>query len=102
VPDDPIVRMERNDAFHGTDLDALLARPGAERLLACGRATDFCVDATVRSACLRDLEVVVVADGHRAADRPHLAALEVMRHHAWVWSELLAAPPVRLAPAAEL
>jgi nicotinamidase-related amidase len=62
---------------------------GATRLLVTGCATDFCVDTTIRAAASRDYEVVVVADGHTTADRPHVDARSVMRHHNWVWENLI-------------
>ena len=59
------------------------------RLIITGCATDFCVDTTIRAAASRNFEVVVVEDGHTTADRPHVDALSVMRHHNWVWENLI-------------
>jgi hypothetical protein len=44
----------------------------------------------------------VVADGHTVSDRPHLEAVGVIRHHHWVWSNLLTQRSVKLASANEL
>ena len=60
-----------------------------------GCATDFCVDTTVRAAASRDYEVVVVEDGHTTADRPHVDAVSVIRHHNWLWQNLIH-PRVRI------
>ena len=54
-----------------------------------GWATDLCVDATVRSAVSNHHQVVVVTDAHTLSDRPHLDARSVIRHHHWVWSNLI-------------
>jgi len=54
-----------------------------------GWATDFCVDATVRSAVANHHNVVVVADGHTLSDRPHLDAVSGISHHNWIWSNLI-------------
>ncbi len=59
------------------------------RLLVTGCATDFCVDTTVRAAASRDYEIVVVEDGHTTADRPHVDAVSVIRHHNWLWQNLI-------------
>jgi nicotinamidase-related amidase len=99
---DRVVEKTLNDAFFGTTLDSELATLSPSRLLVAGWATDFCVDATVRSAAARGFRVVVVADGHTVSDRPHLAAADVITHHHWVWTNLIAAQPVTLVREAEL
>jgi nicotinamidase-related amidase len=86
---DPVVHKRACDAFYETALAETLRVRGATRLLVTGCATDFCVDTTIRAAASRDYEVVVVADGHTTADRPHVDALSVMRHHNWVWQNLI-------------
>ena len=67
-----------------------------------GWATDLCVDSTVRSAVSNHHNVVVVTDAHTLSDRPHLDAASVIRHHHWVWSNLITQKPVRLAATDEL
>src|SRR5260221_14164424 len=47
---DIVLPKTLNDAFAGTDLQAKLQQLAADRLLIAGWATDFCVDATLRSA----------------------------------------------------
>ena len=101
-PGDRIVHKTLNDAFFRTPLAAVLAELGAERLLVAGWATDFCVDATVRSAAALGFKVTVVADGHTVSDRPHLGAERVIEHHHWIWANLLSPEPVTIARAAEL
>jgi nicotinamidase-related amidase len=99
---DLVVEKTLNDAFAGTDLQATLMQIDPARLLIAGWATDFCVDATVRSAVSNNHNVVVVSDGHTLADRPHLDAKTVIRHHNWVWSNLITNRTIRIASAAEL
>jgi nicotinamidase-related amidase len=91
-----------NSAFAGTSLASDLSRLGAERVLITGWATDLCVDATVRSAAKLGFAVVVVEDAHTVSDRPHASASQIIEHHHWVWTQLFAQPPVRLAPASEV
>ena len=64
-------------------------------MLVTGCATDFCVDTTVRAAMSREYEVVVIADGHTTADRPHIEAVSLIRHHNWLWQDLIH-PKVRV------
>ncbi len=99
---DIVIEKTLNDPFAGTPLGETLARLAPDRVLVAGWATDFCVDATVRSAVSFDQHVVVVADGHTLSDRPHLDARAVIRHHHWVWSELITNRSVRLATADQL
>lgn len=99
---DLVIAKTLNDSFAGTALKALLDEIAPARVLIAGWATDFCVDATVRSAVANGYHVVPVADGHTLGDRPHLAAPEVIRHHNWVWGNLIAKGSVRVTAAAEL
>jgi nicotinamidase-related amidase len=97
-----VVEKTLNDPFAGTDLQAVLTELAPERVLIAGWATDFCVDATVRSTVSNNHNVVVASDAHTLADRPHLDATAVIRHHNWVWSNLITSRSLRLATAAEL
>jgi nicotinamidase-related amidase len=101
-PADIVVAKTLNDPFAGTTLQATLNSLAPDRVLIAGWATDFCVDATVRSAVSNNHHVVVVADGHTLSDRPHLDAPAVIRHHNWVWSNLLTKRSIRVATAAQL
>lgn len=101
-PDDMVVAKTLNDPFCGTDLKSILDGLSPDRLLVTGWATDFCVDSTVRSAVSNGHKVVVVADGHTVGDRPHLDARSVIRHHNWVWKNLIAARPVELVATDDL
>ena len=101
-PADVVVQKNLNDPFAGTDLQARLNKIAPDRVLIAGWATDFCVDATVRSAVSNHHHVVVVADGHTLSDRPHLDAVSVIRHHNWIWSNLITQRSIKLAGANEL
>jgi hypothetical protein len=43
-----------------------------------------------------------VSDAHTLSDRPHLDAPTVIRHHNWVWSDLLTNRSTRVATTDEL
>jgi nicotinamidase-related amidase len=101
-PSDLFVRKSLNDPFAGTDLAARLQAIAPDRILIAGWATDFCVDATVRSAVSHNYNVVVVTDAHTLNDRPHLDAASVIRHHHAIWSDLITRRSVRLAATDEL
>jgi nicotinamidase-related amidase len=94
--DDAVIDKTLNDPFVRTELQDILTRVAPDRVIVAGWATDSCVDSTVRSAISNDHHVVVVSDGHTVSDRPHLDAAAVIRHHHWVWSELLTNRSVRI------
>ena len=100
--DDLVVEKTLNDAFAGSTLHETLKRLAPDRVLICGWATDFCVDATVRAAVSHGYSVLVAADGHTVSDRPHLDARTIIRHHTWLWSNLITARSIRVAGAREL
>ena len=102
LPEDVILPTTLNDPFAGTDLQACLTEIRPDRVLITGWATDFCVDSTVRSTVAHQYDVVAVADGHTLSDRPHLDAASVIRHHHWVWRNLITPKPIRLATTDEL
>lgn len=99
---DLVVAKTLNDSFAGTELKARLDDIAPKRVLVAGWATDFCVDATVRSAVSHGYNVIAIGDGHTLSDRPHLPAPEVIRHHNWVWGGLIAKGSVRVAATADL
>jgi nicotinamidase-related amidase len=101
-PNDIVVRKTLNDPFAGTNLQAILQELAPSRVLVAGWATDLCVDATVRSAISHNHDVVVVSDGHTLNNRPHLDAPTVIRHHNWVWLNLISNRSIRVASAVEL
>jgi nicotinamidase-related amidase len=79
-PDDYFVLKPMHSAFFGTTLDTLLRHLGTRTLVVGGFAADMCVLFTAGDAHMRDLRLVVPADGvasNEAADRD--AALALMR-----------------------
>lgn len=101
-PGDRVIGKTLNDPFARTDLQSQLAALHPARVLVAGWATDLCVDATVRSAAALGFQVVAIADCHTVSDRPHLTAAQVIRHHHWVWANLIAPRPVAILPAGDV
>jgi nicotinamidase-related amidase len=88
-PRDLVIRKTTCDAFYGTVLEVKLRSRGIDTLLLTGYATDFCVDATLRSAASKDFAVIVIADAHTTSDNPVLKAEVVRRHHNWAWANAI-------------
>ncbi len=66
----------------GRDLESVIREIGADALIVCGLATDYCVRATALDAVRRGLRVTVLADAIKGVDlRPgdSAAAIEEMR-----------------------
>lgn len=101
-PGDVVIEKTLNDPFVRTSLQETLERIAPDRVLVVGWATDSCVDATIRSAISNDHHVVVASDGHTVSDRPHLDAATVIRHHHWVWSNLVTNRSVRIMTTSQL
>lgn len=61
-PKDYVVEKTRYDAFYNTDLEVLLRGLDLQTLIFTGIMTEICVESTIRSAVVRDFDVIVVSD----------------------------------------
>jgi nicotinamidase-related amidase len=86
--DDIIISKTANDSFYNTDLETVLKKIDITDLFITGCATDFCVNATVHSALIKNYNVFVVKDCHTTANRPHLSAEKVIQYHNWLWENM--------------
>jgi nicotinamidase-related amidase len=101
-PGDLTLRKTTCDAFYGTTLEAELRSRGITTLLLMGYATDFCVDATLRSAASKDFGIIVVADAHTTSDNRVLKAEVVREHHNWAWANAITKKGVTVLKAGEV
>jgi nicotinamidase-related amidase len=101
-PGDMVIRKTTCDAFYGTTLEAELKSRRIRTLLLMGYATDFCVDATLRSAASKDFGLIVVADAHTTSDNPVLKAQVVRQHHNWAWANAITKKGMTVLPASEV
>jgi nicotinamidase-related amidase len=85
---DLFISKTANDSFYNTTLRDSLIRSGIEDIVITGCATDFCVDATVKSALINDFSITVIADGHTTADRTNITAKQLIDHYNWIWQEM--------------
>lgn len=100
---DEHVRKTTPDSFLRTDLEARLRAAGADRLVVCGYASEFCVDTTVRRAAGLGFPVVLAADAHTTHDKPHASAAQIRAHHNATLPEVTSfGPPITAVPAAEI
>ena len=101
-PGELVIRKTTCDAFYSTPPEAELRSRGITTLVLMGYATDFCMDATLRSAASKDYSVIVVADAHTTSDNPVLKADVVRRHHNWAWANAITRRGVSIIKASEV
>jgi nicotinamidase-related amidase len=85
---DLYIEKEANDSFYRTNLSKLLENHKVDHLYITGLATDFCVNATVHSALVKDFNLTIVKDCHTTADRPSMKAEANINFHNWLWGSL--------------
>ena len=101
--DDILMSKSTCDCFAGTELAMSIPPEAIGRLIVSGFATEFCVDTTVRSAAVKGYDVWAPEDGHTTADRPHLAAEMMIKHHNYIWGGFIGSRgPIRTTRMAEL
>lgn len=81
-PQDYVLTKRRYSAFFGTELELILRNLGVRTLMVTGVATNVCVETTVRDACMRDFDAVVVKECVAAySEQAHQAALDNVERH---------------------
>lgn len=74
-----VLRKSRYSAFVGTNLEGILRRKRAQRILITGVATHLCCETTARDAFMRDFDVFFVVDATASKSEDlHLAALRTL------------------------
>ena len=79
-PGDVVIEKEASDAFYATSLEETLRKLRVDTVLVCGMATEYCVDATCRSALSHGFDVLLLSDCHTTGDSG-LSARQVIDHH---------------------
>lgn len=84
---DKVIAKRSCDSFRDTSLKATLDQLGVKGIVVGGYATDYCVDATVKTAAAQmGLKTTVLRDAHTCPDRRHLPAASIVLHHNIVWN----------------
>jgi len=75
-PDDIVIRKNRYNAFHGTDLEEILKENRIRDVVISGVMTNLCCETTARDAFVRDYRVWFVADATgTVSEEMHFASL---------------------------
>jgi len=97
------LRKTTPDAFHRTELQALLAAHGVEELIVCGMHSEFCVDTSSRRALALGFPVRLVGDAHTSEGNAALSAAQVIAHHNLTLANISSfGPRVRVVAARDL
>jgi ureidoacrylate peracid hydrolase len=81
-PQDAVVAKRRFDAFYQTDLELLLRCWGVKTLVFGGVVADVCVETSLRSAYVRDFDVVLAAECTAAwSDRDMRQTVRAVESH---------------------
>ena len=86
--DDLVISKTANDSFYQTSLKDVLIKLNVNEIVITGSATDFCIDASIKSALINDFDITVIADAHTTTGSPHVSAKQLIDHYNWVWKEM--------------
>lgn len=77
---DRTLEKTASDAFYATGLESLLRSLEVDTIAIAGMMTEYCVDATARSALSHDFDVLLLSDCHTTGDST-LPAEQIVAHH---------------------
>ena len=76
-----VIRKRASDSFYETSLEEELKAHNIRHLVVVGCRTQYCVDATCRSAVSRGYDVTLARDAHMTVDTETLKASQIIAHH---------------------
>ncbi len=76
-----VIRKRASDSFYETSLEEELKARDIKHLVVVGCRTQYCVDATCRSAVSRGYDVTLARDAHMTVDTETLKASQIIAHH---------------------
>lgn len=87
VKGEKIVEKFFNSAFHKTDLHHYLKGQKIENIMLVGMQTEFCIDATLRSAFDLEYKVLIPKDTNTTFDNAYLPAAQLLSYyHDMIWN----------------
>jgi nicotinamidase-related amidase len=90
-PKDVVIQKTATDGFYRSGLEEVLR--DVDTIVLAGVGTDYCVDATVRSAVSHGFDVVLVEDGHSTAangdPEAGLTAEQIVKRHNRILSAMI-------------
>jgi nicotinamidase-related amidase len=77
---DLVIEKRASDAFYETPLAEELNKKGVSTVVCCGMQSEYCVAATCTSALSKDLDAVLLSDGHTTGGSDS-SAQSIIDHH---------------------
>ena len=87
TPADLVLGKTASDGFYQTELGQTLEDLGATTIVVCGLQTEFCVDATCRSALSHGFDVILASGAHTTGNAV-LEADQTIAHHEYALANL--------------
>jgi|SRR5664279_3055990 len=97
LADELVIEKRHPDAFQNTALADTLRARDVRGVAIAGFATDFCVDASVRSGYAHGFEIALASDAHTTTAGRVLSAADAVAHHNFVLERF-----ARVQPAADI
>ncbi len=79
-PGDLVIEKQASDAFYKTELEETLRSLGIDTVMLAGMQTEYCVDATARSALSHEFNVLLISDCHTTGNAV-ITAEQIIAHH---------------------
>ncbi|WP_394119876.1 cysteine hydrolase family protein [Planococcus donghaensis] len=79
--EDAVVQKWTPDSFHETKLLEVLKNKDIQNLIIAGNQTEYCIDATTRSASNLGFEVTLAKDAHGTWNSETMSAVQIIDHH---------------------
>lgn len=80
-PDDIYVDKTTPDSFYNTDLLNILKTNKINSIVIVGLQTNYCIDATCKSAFGKDFSTLLVSDAHSTYDNSFMRADKIIEYH---------------------
>ncbi len=92
IDGDHLFIKTKNSAFNQTGLEDYLNEKGIRNIVVCGLQTEFCIDATIKSANERGFNIVALRDGITTFDNAFLSAKALNYYYEeMIWDKRYAA-----------
>ena len=79
--DDIYINKTTPDSFYKTDLLKVLKTNNIDSIVIVGLQTDYCIDATCKSAFGKEIPSILVSDGHSTYDNTFMTADRIIDSH---------------------
>lgn len=86
-----IVDKEYNSAFHKTDLREYLNSKNIDTVILTGMQTEYCIDATLKSAFDYEYKIIIPMDSNTTFDNEYLAGEKLFKFYNYkIWNKRFA------------